>query len=72
VGYVSTSSRKLGRRNGMMNSQRADLKGDNDWTVKKRLKVINKIKFIGKIAIALFFGFTVEWSSPEEIIIGTT
>jgi hypothetical protein len=33
------------RRIGMRNCHRVDQEGDNDWTVKKRLKIIQKINF---------------------------
>jgi hypothetical protein len=35
---VGTSTWRQERRYGMRNSQRAVLEGDNDWTVRKRLK----------------------------------
>jgi hypothetical protein len=37
-GGMGTSSLRWGRRKGMRNSQRLDLEGDNDWTIKKKIK----------------------------------
>lgn len=41
---------EMGRRNGMRNCQRADQKKDNDWTIKKRLKIIFKRMFCPDIS----------------------
>jgi hypothetical protein len=45
---VGTFSWRWGRRNVMRNCWRADWEGDNDWTVKKYLKIIKIINSLKK------------------------